>query len=306
MKIYEEFTITNCQSLKKPTIYFWLKSIGLSESYISQLRRQKDSIVLNDNNANLKTQISDGDKLNIANNPTEKTNFYNTNFSNLSIVYEDEDYLIVNKPHNLACIPTKSHYNDNLGAQVCSYMQKENQGFVLRIINRLDKETAGLVVVAKNLFAYKNLSNLQKEYFALCHGNLSSTQMTINKPILTRNINGINIMKREISEEGKQAITHVELIKNFDKYCLVKFHLETGRTHQIRIHMSHINHPLIGDTIYSDKAIDSQIQPTPEHTMLLLKLISFKHFRTNQIISLEINFPEEWKQYLKNYQTEEK
>ena len=102
MKIYEEFTITNCQSLKKPTIYFWLKSIGLSESYISQLRRQKDSIVLNDNNANLKTQISDGDKLNIANNPTEKTNFYNTNFSNLSIVYEDEDYLIVNKPHNLA------------------------------------------------------------------------------------------------------------------------------------------------------------------------------------------------------------
>ena len=300
MKKYEEFTISNSQSLKKATIYFWLKNIGLSESYISQLRKQKNSIFLNNNIANLKTQINDGDRLKISNNPTEKSNLYNSDFSNLSIVYEDDDYLIVNKPHNLACIPTKSYYNDNLGAQVCSYMQKENQDFVLRIINRLDKETAGLVVIAKNLFAYKNLSNLKKEYFALCHGNLSSTQMTINKPILTRNINGINIMKREISEEGKQAITHVELIKNFDKYCLVKFHLETGRTHQIRIHMSHINHPLIGDTIYSDKAIDSQIQPTPDHTMLLLKLISFKHFRTNQIISLEINFPEEWKQYLGN------
>lgn len=301
MEKYEKFTVKNSTSLKKQTVYFYLKSIDLSESYISKLRKQEGSILLNNKIANLKAQIKDNDKIEILKNPSSSGSSISTvDCSNLSIVYEDDDYLVVNKPHNLACIPTKSHYSDNLGSQICSYMQRKDPNFVLRILNRLDKETAGLIVIAKNLFAYKNITKIDKTYYALCYGNLDQNEITINQPILTKNINGINIMKREVSPLGKEAITHITLIKNYKDYCLAKFKLETGRTHQIRVHTAFIQHPLLGDSIYFSKTSkESMPENIPNHTMLILKEISFLHFRINQLLHFEINFPKEWHNFIK-------
>lgn len=299
---YETFSIKNAESLKTPSVYFYLKSQGFSERYINKLRKIDQGIKINTQTADLNSRIKNDDVLEISNDTLTKSEFPKVRYDNLDILFEDEDFLIVNKPHNVACMPSRSHYADNLGWQVCSYMQTKTNNFVLRVINRLDKETAGIVIIAKNLFAYQNVGKIHKEYFAICFGNLSQNKTTIDLPILTKTENGINVMKREVSEKGKKALTHISLIKNYDNYCLVKAVLETGRTHQIRVHCSHIGHSLVGDTLYTDEksTIFKTFKKTiPDHTMLILKNVVFKHFRTNKEIKIEIPFPKEWEDFIK-------
>lgn len=278
---FENIKIDDISNLKKPTIYFYLINNGFSQNYIKKLRNTPNSIILNDKFVTIRQEISIGDTLKLLKNPDKKSKILECD-GNLEILFEDDDYLVVNKPHNLACMPTRSHYTSNLGGQICKYMNKE-ENFVLRIINRLDKETAGIVVVAKNTLAYNNIT-LNKTYYALCEGNIAE-KLTINEPILTVVENGINQHKRIVSKDGKNAITHVFPIKNFETFCLVKLVLETGRTHQIRVHMSHIGHPLVGDCVYGK----------PEnHAFLLLKKISFVHFRSKKLIEIEVPFPNDW------------
>lgn len=279
MKKFEEFIIDNISDLKQPTIYFWLKQHDFSENYIKNLR-VANMIFLNDEAVNVRAKINIGDKLSISKSPNKSTEI-KTCDRKLDILFEDDDFLIVNKPHNLACMPTRSHFSNNLGGQICAYLGND---FTLRVVNRLDRETAGIVVVAKNVIACNNVS-LEKEYHALCHGIIDQ-KLTINAPILTVTKNGINEHRRIVDERGKESITHVEPIKNFENKTLIKLKLETDRTHQIRVHLSHIGHPLIGDTLYGTIA--------PSHTYLLLKRISFTHFRTKKLINLEVEYPEDW------------
>ena len=133
------FEISNIKNLKlkSPTVYYYLKSKNFSESYISKLRTSKDSILLNKTFATLKSQIKDGDILSVANNPQNSSTILPCD-GNLDIVFEDDDFLLVNKPHNLACMPSRSHYSDNLGGIICKYMQNKDKNFVLRIVNRLE------------------------------------------------------------------------------------------------------------------------------------------------------------------------
>lgn len=294
MKNFETYYIETTSQLKKPTIYFFLKNQQLSEHYIKNLRNTPDAILLNNSPATINESIKVGDILSISNNPYSASNIQPCE-GNLDILFEDDDFLIVNKPHNLSCMPTQSHYSCNLGGQIVGYMQTKQPDFVLRIVNRLDKDTAGIVVVAKNVTARNNITCINKVYHFLCKGTFSSFQpFTINKPILTVNTNGINQMKRIISAEGKQSITHITPLANFTDYSLAQATLETGRTHQIRVHLSSIGHPLIGDTIYNS---DYENQNT--NSYLILKQISFTHFRTKQQIKLEIPYPDNWTKKLK-------
>jgi len=284
MKQYDKFIISNIETLKSPTIYFFLKRNGISEHFIKALRKAESSILLNECPATLRSIVKNGDILLISKEPST-SNYVDECDGNLDIVYEDEDYLVVNKPHGLACIPTRSHFSNNLGGQIMRYMHQTIPNFVLRIINRLDKDTAGIVIVAKSSFAYNKIGKIEKTYHALCNRRLDH-DLTINKPILTELENGINKPKRVISPDGKPSVTHVFPIKNYGNYCHVKCTLETGRTHQIRVHMSSINHPLLGDSIYSDDKSKS-------HTFLLLKEVTFKN------IHLSIPFPDDWRGYIK-------
>ena len=284
MEQYSKFAISNIESLKSPTIYFFLKQNGISEHFIKALRKAEDSIMLNDSPANLRSKIKNGDVLLISKEPTT-SNYIDECDGNLDIIYEDDDYLVVNKPHGLACIPTRSHFSNNLGGQIMHYMHQKAPNFVLRIINRLDKDTAGIVIVAKSTFAYNEIGKVGKTYHALCSGNLKEN-LTIDKPILTEQENGINKLKRTVSADGKPSVTHVFPIKNYDGYCHIKCTLETGRTHQIRVHLSSIDHPLIGDSIYSNNHSGT-------HTFLLLKEVSFKN------VHLTVPFPDDWSNYLK-------
>ena len=171
----------------------------------------------------------------------------------LNIVFEDDWLLVVNKPAGIAIHPSVLHYSDSLCNGIRFYFDKIGLKKKIRPVNRLDLNTSGLVVFAKCEYIQECLINqmknnqFKKEYLAVCDGIFNEKSGTINLPIARKRN---SIIERCISENGQTAITHYEVLKEFNNYSLVKCSLETGRTHQIRVHMSAIGHPLLGDSLY--------------------------------------------------------
>lgn len=171
----------------------------------------------------------------------------------LNIIYEDNWLLILNKPAGIATHPSALHYSDSLCNGVRFYFDKIGLRKKIRPVNRLDLNTSGLIVFAKCEYIQECLINqmknnqFKKEYLAVCNGSFNEKSGTINLPI-SRKEN--SIIERCISLNGQTSITHYTVLKEFNNYSLVKCMLETGRTHQIRVHMSAIGHPLIGDSLY--------------------------------------------------------
>lgn len=281
---YQIITVNNASNGE--TIYTFLKKLSYSENYLKHLRKKFGFIKLNDNDCFINKNITIGDTISIIKNPFPPSKFKSYHMS-LDIVYEDDDYLVVNKPHNLACIPTKSHYDNNLAGGIQNYMLKKDENFVCRIINRLDKDTAGLVIVAKNSLAAHKITNskITKNYYAICEGKISAP-LVINKTISTlRNEQGVIINKRAAGlKNGKQAKTIIQPIKQYKDYTLIKINLEHGRTHQIRCHLSSINHALLGDELYGKKS------DLINHTALICKEMSFMHPFLNIEVNLSIDF----------------
>ena len=172
---------------------------------------------------------------------------------NLNIIFEDDWLLVVNKPAGIAIHPSVLHYSDSLCNGIKFYFDKIGLKKKIRPVNRLDLNTSGLVIFAKCEYIQECLINqmknnqFKKEYLAVCDGIFDEKSGTINLPIARKEN---SIIERCISENGQTAITHYEVLKEFDNYSLVKCSLETGRTHQIRVHMSAIGHPLLGDSLY--------------------------------------------------------
>ena len=175
----------------------------------------------------------------------------------LDIVYEDDGLLVINKPSGIPVHPSILHYKDSLSNGIKYYYDQISLKKKIRPVNRLDKDTSGLVIFAKNeyvqecLIKQMNSNTFKKEYLCIASGVFKEKQGTINAPI-TRKEN--SIIERCISSNGQPSITHYEVIKEFNNYSLVKCILETGRTHQIRVHMSFIGHPLIGDELYGNNS----------------------------------------------------
>ena len=171
----------------------------------------------------------------------------------LTIIFEDDWLLVVNKPAGIAIHPSVLHYSDSLCNGIRFYFDKIGLKKKIRPVNRLDLNTSGLVVFAKCEYIQECLINqmknnqFKKEYLAVCDGIFDEKSGTINLPIARKEN---SIIERCISENGQTATTHYEVLKEFDNYSLVKCSLETGRTHQIRVHMSAIGHPLLGDSLY--------------------------------------------------------
>ena len=182
---------------------------------------------------------------------------------NLDIIYEDDWLLIVNKPAGIAIHPSILHYSDSLSNGIKFHFDSISLNKKIRPVNRLDSDTSGLVVFAKCEYIQEclilQMKNhiFQKEYLAICEGNFDVISDIISLPIARKEN---SIIERCISNDGQMSITHYEVLKQFNDYVLVKCILETGRTHQIRVHFSAIGHPLIGDSLYgsSSKLIPRQ------------------------------------------------
>ena len=272
-------------------VYYFLKDMDFSEAFITLLRKNDKSIMINNSFANTKSPLSSGDILKIALDLKEKSSFLSNN-EPIDIVFEDDYILVVNKPSGVSCSPSRSHYSQNLAGSILGYMQQKDPNFVLRMKNRLDKDTAGLVIVAKDILTYNKLENIDKTYHAICSGIIDKN-LTLDFKIKTIVKDNINELKRVVSEDGKSAKTFVTPIKKLNNSTLLSLKLENGRTHQIRVHLSHINHPLIGDEIYGKKS------KFISHTALICDEISFLHPTTKKKINLKINFPKDFENLIK-------
>ncbi len=203
----------------------------------------------------------------------------------LDIVYEDENILVVNKPYNMPVHPTKIYQTNTLANIVRYYSLKKGEDYIFRIINRIDKDTTGLVVIAKDRYTAAQLKGLYKEYTAVCHGDIVEDG-TVDKKIMLKS--GSKIV-REVNENGKKAITHYAVIKRNINYTEILCTLETGRTHQIRCHMSYLGHPLAGDDLYGGSMKDIERQA------LHCSRVVFVHPITGKKIDIKSEIPEDMK-----------
>ncbi|MDS9470515.1 RluA family pseudouridine synthase [Sporosarcina pasteurii] len=218
---------------------------------------------------------------------------------NLEIIYEDQDVLIVNKPRGMVVHPAKAHASGTL-VNGLMYHCKDLSGIngVLRpgIVHRTDKDTSGLLMVAKNDIAHVSLvdqlveKSVKRVYLALVHGHIPHNNGTIDAPI---GRDEIDRQKMTVTERGKDAVTHFKIVERFKDYTLVECELETGRTHQIRVHMEYIGHPLVGDPKYGLK------NTIPFGGQVLhAGTLGFTHPRTNEYVEFTVEPPEDFQTLL--------
>lgn len=275
----------------KENIGAYLRHHNISYRYLEKLKKTFGHIKLNGQIARADTKVKAGDVIEIKSNVQTKSNIQ-TCIIPLDIVFEDDNMLIINKPAGLATMPTKSVYNYNLAGAIMFYMEKKDPNFVCRIINRLDKEVSGLVLVAKNSFTASffnaNPTAFNKTYHALVTGVMSNN-LTIDKKIATFvDENGFNQRARVIDEEnGLEATTFVEPIKYLKSIdcTLAKITIKNGRTHQIRVHTSSVGHPLLGDTIYGEP---SQLL---SHTALICKELEIISPTDGSFLKFVVTYP---------------
>ena len=220
---------------------------------------------------------------------------------NLDIVYEDEDVLVVNKEKGIVVHPAPGNYTGTLVNGIlhhCSDLSGINGVIRPGIVHRIDKDTSGILVIAKNDEAHNDLAaqfkehSIKREYYALVEGKFSNINGTVDKPISRDKKERI---KMAINSDGKRAVTHYEVLEQYDKgVSLVKCTLETGRTHQIRVHMASIGHPLVGDLVYGYKRQKFNIEGQALHA----KTLGFIHPRAKEYMEFTSELPHYFKELL--------
>lgn len=214
----------------------------------------------------------------------------------IEVAYEDVDLLIVNKPPFMVVHPTRSHLENTLANGIMNYFNNTNQDCIVRLVNRLDRDTSGLVMIAKSQYAHqgmaKRLDNnqIEKTYIAVVEGRLEGKD-TIDMPI---DRPAPESMKREVMEGGQRAVTHYEALASSDKMSVLSIKLETGKTHQIRVHMKTIGHPIVGDSLYGNASEYIDRQALHAHRL------RFSSLRDNIEVEVLAELPADMKKLVEN------
>lgn len=263
----------------------------LSARLITKLK-QSNNIFLNEAITYAKKLVYANDVVSVLINFVEGNSNIVATAIPLDIIYEDEYLLAINKPSNMPVHPSMLHYENTLSNAVKSYFDSLNLKRKIRIVNRLDKDTSGIVIFAKNEYIQECLirqmktKEFKKEYLAIVSGILQKKFDTLCFPIARKEG---SIIERTVNPNGDIAITHYNVLKEQNNLSLVHVFLETGRTHQIRVHFSHINHPILGDTLYGSSS--SLINRQALHSYK----ITFIHPISKQVLTLESPIPNDMK-----------
>ncbi|WND32576.1 RluA family pseudouridine synthase [Lactiplantibacillus plantarum] len=283
----QQFMITD-QTGRLDKVLAALQSVW-TRSQVDKLIKT-DQVTVNGQLEASKYHVKPGDEIVVAAQTVQQTTIEPENIP-LDIVYEDDDVLVVNKPQGMVVHPAPGHPNHTLVNALLyhSPLSTINGEFRPGIVHRIDKDTSGLLMVAKNDRAHQSLAAQLKaktnlrEYVALVHGVIKEDTETINAPL---GRSPKDRKKQAIIKTGRPAVTHFKVLKRYQHYTLISCRLETGRTHQIRVHLQSIGHPLVGDPLYGPK------KTIKGHGQFLhAKLLGFKHPVTGDLLTFEAPLP---------------
>lgn len=296
-----EFIITEQQVNTRIDKFLSETVEGVSRSYIQKLLSE-GNILVNQNVVKANYKLRENDKVQIFIPEPEELNIVAENIP-LDIVYEDEDILIINKPKGMVVHPAAGHYSGTLVNAVMYHCKNQLSSIngVLRpgIVHRIDMDTTGLLVICKNDMAHQCLAEqlkvhtITRKYQAIVYHNIVEDEGTISKPI---GRHPVDRKKQAVDvKNGKEAITHYRVLERLQgKFTYIECQLETGRTHQIRVHMASINHPLLGDTVYGPDKNPYHLQGQTLHAGVL----GFVHPRTKEYMEFHAELPDYFKKLM--------
>ncbi|MGD8189744.1 RluA family pseudouridine synthase [Brevibacillus ginsengisoli] len=262
------------------------QSYGVSRRLLIAAKHTGE-ILLNSSPVYVTARVEAGDVITVI-LPEESSESLEPEEMPLAIRYEDDDFMCIAKPAGLVVHPTRTHLSGTLANGVVAYWLNRGEKRKFRPVNRLDKDTSGLLLVAKNQWAHEQFSRMQQEktmrrtYQAIVHGLLVLNEGTVDAPIGLRDD---SIIERQVREDGQTARTHYQVLLRGREASLVELRLETGRTHQIRVHMSYLGHPLLGDDLYGGSR--EQITRQALHAVRL----RFIHPRTKKLCDFQEPLP---------------
>lgn len=295
-----EIKVTSEMAGKRLDVVLSEQCSDLTRSYINKLCKEERA-ALNGKTSKGTKKCKEGDVITLqVPEPTELEILPEE--MNLDIVYEDQDVILINKPKGMVVHPAAGHYSGTLVNGLMAHCKDDLSGIngVLRpgIVHRIDKDTTGILIVCKNDMAHQSIAkqlydhSITRKYHAIVYGNIKEEEGTVNAPI------GRSLKDRKkmgIVMDGKHAVTHYKVLKRLKKgFTYIECQLETGRTHQIRVHMASIKHPLLGDDVYGPK----KSKYTLEGQCLHAKVLGFVHPRTGEYMEFEVSLPEYFEKLL--------
>ena len=269
----------------------FLRRKRYSGQNLSEIKRMPKSILVNGVHYYMRQELSTGDHLQVRICETQNSEKIPPTKLPLDIIYEDEDLLVLNKPAGMPIHPSLNNYTNSMANALAYYFQSQGKPFIFRCCNRLDRDTSGLTIVAKHMVSGSILSDMTKyrevhrEYLAIARGSVTPSEGTIQAPLGRKD--GTIIERTVDWEHGEDAVTHYKVVKEANGHSLVSLRLETGRTHQIRIHMKYLGYPLIGDYLYNPDMEYMTRQALHSHHM------EFTHPITGEHMSFTAPLPED-------------
>lgn len=269
----------------------FLRRKRYSGQNLSEIKRMPKSILVNGVHYYMRQELSTGDHLQVRICETKNSEKIPPTNLPLDIIYEDEDLLVLNKPAGMPIHPSLNNYTNSIANALAYYFQSQGKPFIFRCCNRLDRDISGLTIVSKHLVSGSILSDMTKyrevhrEYLAIARGSVTPSEGTIQAPLGRKE--GTIIERTVDWEHGEDAVTHYKVVKEANGHSLVSLRLETGRTHQIRIHMKYLGYPLIGDYLYNPDMEYMTRQALHSHHM------EFTHPITGEHMSFTAPLPED-------------
>jgi 23S rRNA pseudouridine1911/1915/1917 synthase len=282
------------------------KRMMISRKLLSRLKMTEQGITVNGERKYIDIKVKAGDLVAVRMVQEESDDIMPQDLP-LHILHEDEELLVLNKEAGMIVHPTHGHYLNTIANGVVYYWQQRGVQYRFRPIHRLDQETSGTLAIAKNPYVHQQISEqmiaheVKKEYVALVHGVVSSDAGTIHEPI-DRDPESPHI--RIVTPSGYDAVTHYRIEQRFAKATLVRLWLETGRTHQIRVHMKHLGHPLLGDKMYVRENADLSKPEPIDRQALHAATLGFTHPATKQWTEFHAPLPEDMAECIRRLEAE--